>query len=157
MPSGTPQTLSCPGPDSRNGLSLACSDCASQRLRHRVKVPGLLLQIPIGFVPARSALWLRYPGRFAPPRPLLRLKPVAGFPPTATGLAWRFHSSSGLLSPSGSTHPHQSSPYVHLPDSPDSLSLPAAIFFYDCRRRITVPGSLRFRRLAVPKSEAKRS
>jgi hypothetical protein len=36
-------------------------------------------------------------------RLLLRLRPVAGFPPTATGFPENFHSPSGFLHPSGST------------------------------------------------------
>jgi len=39
---------------------------------------------------------------------------------------------------------------VHLPNPPDSRSLPEAFSITRCQLRITVPSSLRFRRLAVP-------
>ena len=41
---------------------------------------------------------------------------------------------------------------AHLPDPPDFLSLPAAVSIASVWLRITVPGSLRFRRLAVPQT-----
>ncbi len=66
MPPDAPPTASCAGPDPRNGLSLARNGCASRRLHSGVNVPGLLLQIPARFPPARSALRLRCPNRFAP-------------------------------------------------------------------------------------------
>jgi hypothetical protein len=41
---------------------------------------------------------------------------------------------------------------AHLPNSPDNLSLPVACLFLEFQLRIIVPGSLRFRRLAVPQT-----
>jgi hypothetical protein len=41
---------------------------------------------------------------------------------------------------------------VHLTNPPDFLSLPAARFWLKLGLRITVPGPLRFRRLAVPQT-----
>ena len=61
-----PLTASCSGPEIRNDLSLAHDGCASRRLHPGVIAPGLLLPPPARFLPARSALQLRYLPRFAP-------------------------------------------------------------------------------------------
>ena len=65
-PRGTPQACFPSGPATRNGLSLTCNDCASQRLHSRVKAPGLLLRHLTCLLHCPFGLLLCYRSRFAP-------------------------------------------------------------------------------------------
>ena|SRR5271157_289203 len=145
--------LSLTGPVARIGLSLACNNDASQRPHFRVKGPGLILRslAPRLPRPFGHALHPRY--RFAPvaaaslrlarcvsasgrlgllPQPPL---PFRAFTPVRIEAFGRFRSLP-----------------ARLPNPPDLLSLPAALAFSGLKLRITVPGPLRFRRLAVPQT-----
>ena len=103
LPRSASRAASCPGPDSRNGLSLSRNGCPFRCLHSGVNVPGLLLQIPpcpsTARSASRSATGLVRPS----PRPLHRSWPVAASTLGVTGCASCLHSSSGLLPPSGST------------------------------------------------------
>jgi hypothetical protein len=137
-----------PEPDPRNGLSLTRNGCASQRLHPGVNVPGLPLRIPPGFPPARSVLRLRNPDWFAPAA-------AASTPQT------RFRISAGRCRPSpapplpfGTVTSLQIKAFTPV-QSTDPLAgrarfpfAPRRRFLLDCRLRIIVPGSLRFRKLA---------
>ena len=93
-------TLSWPGPDARNDLSLACNSCGFHRLHSRVNVPGLLLRfLPIDSA-ARSIFRSITDPRFASAiRQPQRFRPVAA---SSICSACRF---SGLHFPSGHLHP----------------------------------------------------
>ena len=95
-------TLSQLGPDARDGLSFTCNDSGFHRLRSRVDSPGL----PLRFLPAGSTVRSTFGSATHPGWPRDRrlhcLRPVTA---SSTGMACRvscFHSSSGLLHPSGS-------------------------------------------------------
>jgi hypothetical protein len=124
-----------PEPDLRNGLSLARNGCASRRLHSGVKAPGLPLQIPPGFVPARSAFWLHGPNRFAPavaastPQTRFRISPgrCRPSPPpplpfgTVTSLRINVFNDSPIDGPACRSRPI---PFRSPP--PSSFGLPAA-------------------------------
>ena len=102
---------------------------------------------------ARSAFSLHYPPRFAPEWAASSRQARCRFLDRPGWLLSYFHSPSGLLPPSGSKRSA-----VLLPAG--SPSEPARSPFAPRRRflslvfrlRITVPGPLRFRRLAVPQT-----
>jgi hypothetical protein len=145
--------FSLTGPAARIGLSLACNNGALQRPHFRVKGPGLLLRslaprlprpfghplhprsrfAPVAAVSLRLARCVSTHGRLGllpqPPLPFRAFTPV------------RIEAFSRFRRPS-----------ARLPNPPDLLSLPAALALSRLELRITVPGSLRFRRLAVPQT-----
>jgi hypothetical protein len=125
---GSPQPIfSRPGPETRNGLSLACNGSRFRESHSRVDGPDLLLRSLAAGLTARSAIRLRYRFRFAPSSaassllarcssilpldwPLLRSPlPFGAFTPLRIKAFYR----SRCLS-------------ARLPNPPDSLSLPAA-------------------------------
>jgi hypothetical protein len=97
------RSVSCPGPATRNSLSLAYDDSCFRRLHPRVNVPGLLLH--------RQAC--RFPDPFGisalPPDPVSPgigqdqcFMPVASSSTSPVRRRLRIHSPLGLLNPSGS-------------------------------------------------------
>jgi len=103
---------------------------------------------------ARSAFWLRCLDRFAP-------VPAASTPQTRCrfleqlpGLLRLPPLPLGVFMPLGiKAFNRPRHPAARLPDPPDFRSLPAALNYLTRRGlRITVPGPLRFRRLAVPQT-----
>jgi hypothetical protein len=146
-------SLSLTGPATRTGLSLACNNGASRRPHSRVNSPGLLLR----------RLALRLPRPFGHPlHPRYRFAPVAA---ASLRLA-RCVSALGRLGllprpplPFRAFTPVRIEafspfrrPSARLPNPPDHPSLPAALAFSGLEPRISVPGPLRLRRLAVPQT-----
>ena len=152
---GSPQLLSRPGPVARNGLSLACNGCPLSA----ASIPGskfpacYFASLPAASA-ARSASRLRYrdpvcpgSGRFIASGPLQLPRPGS------TAASPDLHSPSGLLHPSGSkrsTGFAASRPAFRI--RPISFRSPLPRSITRVRLRIIVPGSLRFRRLAVPQT-----
>ena len=139
------------GPSPRNGLSLSRNGCASRRLHPGVNVPGLPLRILTGFRPARSALWLHARSRFAPaptvstPRTRCRISTDQHWPFRKPPLPFGRITSlriNAFISVQPVGPPAE---FARFPFAPRRHRL-----MKDCRLRINVPGSLRFRRLAVP-------
>jgi hypothetical protein len=141
-------------PPARNGLSLACNGCPFQDHHSKVNVPGLLLRsvcrpLPLPVRPAGSATWIGLPQ----PTPLPRLPARCRFrfrlpdcSPASTPLR-------DFYLPRDQSVPLVGRPAAYLPNPPDLRSLPAALnYLTSTGLRITVPGSLRFRRLAVPRT-----
>jgi hypothetical protein len=145
--------FSLPGPASRNGLSLACNGSRFHEPLSRVNGPDLLLRCLAASFPARSALLLHHRtpvrpgfGRFLASGPLLfRLPLRLTASPISTPLR-------GFYFPSGSkrsTGLAACRPAFRI--RPISSRSPLPVLF-QVWLRITVPGSLRFRRLAVPQT-----
>jgi hypothetical protein len=123
--------LSCPGPDARDGLSLAHND---HRFRGAILGSTFLAyhfaSQPAGY-PARSAFLLRYQNRFAPISAASTLLARCNFPDSPdwpllqpplpfgifTSLRIEVFNWARCLS-------------VRLPNPPDFLSLPAAGFYH---------------------------
>src|SRR5450432_1812058 len=124
---GSPQPVSQAGPFARNGLSLACNGCPFQSLHSRVNGPGLLLRSLTTSCAARSALRLRYRFRFAPVPAasslLARYNSACRFHPPLLRPPLPFGAFTPLRIKAFSRFRRQS---VRLPNSPESLSLPAA-------------------------------
>ena len=142
-----------PVPVARNGLSLARNGRRSHAFHSGVNVPGLLLRSLARRLPARSALPLHRPHRFAP---MWAASPRQTRCRSSTSSANRcrcFHSPLGLLPPSGSKRSAASLSAGSPPDSARSPFAPRRRFLsLVARLRITVPGSLRSRWLAVPQT-----
>ena len=104
--------------------------------------------------PARSVFRLHNPRNGLPRSRLIPcLKPVACRYLPASPAAWSVSTPLRGFSPLWieAFNECRCLP-VHLPNPPDSRSLPDAFSIARCQLRITVPGPLRFRRLAVPQT-----
>jgi hypothetical protein len=145
-----PASLSWLVPAPRSDLSLARNDFRLPGYHSKVNVPDLLLQSltepssdPFGASLHHSS---RFPGLggFLARNPLPDSDPALPIYPRIST------PRPGLLEPfridAFNPVPDQE---ARLPAAPDRPSLPAAFLYCDrCRRRINVPDSLRFRRLA---------
>jgi hypothetical protein len=138
----------------RNGLSLSYNGCHLSA----TSIPGSTFQtyhfapFQIGFC-TRSAFWLHYRipvcpgrGRFIASGPLHFHKSGRLTAPTVSTPLWDFcipqdQSVQQRLLPAGPP-----GEFTRFPFAPRSL------FFFKSGLRINVPGSLRFRRLAVPQT-----
>ena len=149
---GSPQPISRPGPATRNGLSLAHNGSRFRERHSRVDGPDLLLRRLAASLAARSAHLLHHRFRFAPASAASSLLARCGFACRSTDRFSDLHSPSGLSPPSGSkrsTGFAACRPAFRIRPIPSRSPLPV---LFQVRPRITVPGSLRFRRLAVPQT-----
>ena len=139
------------GPVARNGLSLACNGCPIAGPPFQGQRSWPAASCPADCVPTRSTFCSPLP-RFDPRLAASTLRPVACLPLNTPGFSSVSTPLRGLF-PSGSKRSIRfGSGQARLPNSPDFLSLPAAVSITRFRLRINVPGSLRFRRLAVPQT-----
>ena len=147
--------LSGTKPLARNGLSLACNDSRFRGLHSRVNVPGLLLRWlacvlhrPFGSQAPQPLPGL--PRKRLLPRPKTRCGFFRRLPELPDQLPLPFGIFTSLRIEAFSWICR---PAARLPNSPDFRSLPAARrYLTRFGLRITVPGPLRFRRLAVPQT-----
>jgi hypothetical protein len=150
---GSPQpVLSCAGPSARNGLSLACNGSRFHGLHSRVNGPGLLLRSLTTNFAARSTLQLRYRYRFAPVPAASLLLARCSSVCRLHLLLYRPPLPFGVFVPYGSkrsTGFAAGRPAFRIRPIPSRSPLPV---LFQVRLRIIVPGSLRFRRLAVPQT-----
>jgi hypothetical protein len=150
---GSPQpTFFRPGPATRNGLSLACNGSRFHGPHSRVDGPDLFLRSLTTSFTARSALLLHHRFRFAPSSAVSSRLARCRSACRSTGRFADLHSPSGLSPPSGSK---RSTGFAARRSAfrirPIPFRSPLPVLF-QVRQRITVPGSLRFRRLAVPQT-----
>jgi hypothetical protein len=131
MPQSTPQSLSCPGPVARIGLSLACNSFRFLGPHSRVNVPGLILRSltscfrrPFGFsaplpIPVRPEI-----GRFHASGPLRHPQPAwPAANPASTPLR-------DCYFPLDQSVQQDRCRPARLPNPPDVRSLPAAVFYH---------------------------
>jgi hypothetical protein len=147
--------LSATKPFARNGLLLACnSRWISQRpFQGQSSWPATSLTCRLVRL-ARSVFRLHNPRNGLPRSRLFPcLKPVACRYLPASPAAWSVSTPLRGFSPLWieAFNECRCLP-VHLPNPPDFRSLPEAFSIARCQLRITVPGPLPFRRLAVPQT-----
>ena len=150
----TPRTLSRSGPDARDGLSLARHGFRFHGVHHGVKAPDLPLRFPASRFDCPFGLSAPLPD---PVRPdsghFLASGPLQPCRTRSTCCASGFHSPLGFLLPSGSKRQLDLPPVGPPSELARSPLAPRSRFLsLVFQLRITVPGPLRFRRLAVPQT-----